>query len=145
MARKKRSAVSSGKDKDKKKVTQDLVNHFATCVAKIRVDTITNTDENIRTISRNGVEQMKDNITLNGWKLGSMLYVTEVTASPSIVPLHAVCKLWAKGETLPEGVKVEEGLQPIPSVKEHGDQQYTRQFRLIDGGHRLLALKELYA
>jgi hypothetical protein len=145
MVRKKRSALSSDKDKDKKKPTQDLVNHFATCVAKIRVDSITNTDENIRTVSRNGVNQMKDTITLNGWKLGSMLYVTEVTPSPSIVPLHAVCKLWAKGETLPEGVIVETGLQPIPSVKEQDDQQYTRQFRLVDGGHRLQALKELHA
>ena len=65
MGRRKRSALSSDKDKDKKKPTQDLVNHFARCVAKIRFDSITNTDENIRTVSRNGVNRMKDTISQN--------------------------------------------------------------------------------
>jgi hypothetical protein len=145
MARQKRSAASSGKDKEKKKPTLDLVNHYAKCVAKIKVESITNTTENIRTVSRDGVIRIKGVIGLNGWKLGSMLYVTEVTPSPSIVKLHTVVNLWNRRETLPEGVKVTTGLQPIPSVMEDDDQQYTRQFRLIDGGHRLQALKELYA
>ena len=56
MARKKRSCAPSKKDKPKEEPTKDLVNHFAVCVCKIKVENITDTDENIRTISRNGVD-----------------------------------------------------------------------------------------
>ena len=67
-----------------------------------------------------------------------------MTEAANVEQYHAIVKASAAGIDPPAGITVSTGFFGVPRVVEEDTQQYIRRFELIDGGHRLTALRELH-
>ena len=121
-----------------------LVNRYILCVATATIANIEPGSE-IRKVKPSGVRLLKPKIRVNGWTTGSFLYVVEDNVD-GVTPITQVIDSYTAG-SVKDGYKVGQflGTQHMQLIQEPTEATARRRFRLVDGAHRLAAVRELIA